>query len=230
MKYMKNNKRGVTHHNLTAFVMAIILTIASLGFSNANRVAAAGGTCPSIIANLEYATFPNNTVNVQQTAYGSYSHSGKNVTDIVPSGRVVAPFSGSIKYIDKSWGYVIMQSDNPVRYADGTVDYMCVGFMHDNNISDLYVGKHLVKGQAFYDKGDKKGAGGKDITGAHVHIIVMRGKFSNSMKSHYSERGNVYIYNAFWLTPNTKISKSSKYNSFLSILSSSFDNALISFS
>lgn len=156
----------------------------------------------------EYAVFPNSTVYVSQTAYGDYSHSGKNVTDIVPDGRLVAPFSGTIRYIDKSWGYVILESDNKVNWADGTVDKLCVGFMHDNDISDLWVGKHINQGEAFYDKGTKAGSGGSKITGAHVHVIVMAGAFQDTFKSKYSTRGNVYIYNAFYLAPGTSISKS----------------------
>lgn len=206
MKKIKNNKKGFTRLGLASLVMTIILTITGLCVTTKTNVSAAsGGTCP---ATLEYAMFPNGILYVSQTAYAKYSHSGKNSTDIVPNGRVVAPFSCTIKYIDKSWGYVIVQSDYPVRYADGTIDYMCVGFMHDNNVSDLKVGMHLNQGQAFYDKGTKAGSGGSKITGAHVHINVMRGKFTTSMKSKYSSRANVYIYDAFWLAPNTKITKS----------------------
>ena len=160
------------------------------------------------IYGYEYAIFPNSTVHVSQPAYGDYSHTGKNVTDIVPDGRVVAPFSGTIRYIDKSWGYVILESDNKVIWANGTIEKMCVGFMHDNDISNLKVGQHLNQGEAFYDKGTKSGKGGKKITGAHVHIVIMAGAFNENMKSKYSSRGNVYIYDAFSLPYGTKITKS----------------------
>lgn len=190
-------------------VSAIILAVVAM-FSGVSTVNADTKVSNRYVGyyGYEYAMFPNSTVYVSQKAYGSYSHSGKNVTDIVPDGRLVAPFSGTIRYIDKSWGYCILESDNKVVYADGTIDYMCVGFMHDNNISNLKVGKHINQGEAFYDKGTKAGPGGSKITGAHVHIIVMKGSFKSSMKSRYSSRGNVYIYNAFWLAPGTKITKS----------------------
>ena len=154
----------------------------------------------------EYAMFPNGVVYVSQTAYGSYSHSGKNVTDIVPDGDVKAPFTGTIRYKDDTWGYVILESDDLVHYADGSLAKMCVGFMHDNSISDLYVGKKINQGQAFYQKGVKSPK--NNVTGAHVHIVCMRGGYTSTLASNYSSRGNVYIYDAFWLASNTRITKS----------------------
>lgn len=193
MKSMKQIRMAVT-------MLLTVLLANVFGITDLSTVLAA--------RNYEYAMFPNSRVYVSQTAYGSYSHRGKNVTDIVPSGRLTAPFSGTIRYIDRSWGYVILESDDKVVYADGTIAKMCCGFMHDSSISDLHVGMHIEQGQEFYDKGTKSGPGGTRITGAHVHVICMKGAFKNSMKSNYSSRGNVYIYNAFWLSPNTKIVKS----------------------
>lgn len=157
----------------------------------------------------EFAIFPNGTVNVSQVAYNSgYSHAEYNATDILPDGDVYAPFTGTIVYVDPSWGYVVLQSKNKVYYADGTLDYMCVGFMHDNNIDDLWETKEIKKGAPFYQAGTKSPPDPKyKITGAHVHIVVMRGKLSN-YTYYYSGSGNVYIYDAFFLTDTTYISRS----------------------
>lgn len=151
----------------------------------------------------ETAVFPNGTVNVQQVAFGGYSHSGKNATDIVPDGDVYAPFSGTIRYRDTAWNFVWLESDSEVYWADGTFGKMCVGFMHDDDISDLPVGKHINQYQAFYQKGEKEPPGNDMVTGPHVHIIVYRGGYTSALADGYGKKGNSYIYDAFYLTSNT---------------------------
>ena len=154
-------------------------------------------------ADYEYAMFPAGTLDVSQIAYGAYSHSEKNVTDICPHGDVKAPFSGTIVYRDTTWGYVVLQSNNMVRWADGTLDYMSVGFMHDNDISDLPMGKTISQGTAFYQAGTKSPR--NNITGAHVHIVVMKGKLKNGRSNYYS--GDKYIFEAFYLSSNVTIKR-----------------------
>ena len=86
---------------------------------------------------------------------------------------VYAPFSGTIKKIyEEDANEVWLESDNPVEYPDGTIDYMTVLFAHDNDISDLYVGKKVVQGEIFYQEGTKGNA-----IGNHCHIECGKGKF-----------------------------------------------------
>lgn len=155
---------------------------------------------------VETAYFPANVVDVSQGAYNAYSHDGKNVTDICPhgDGSVQAPFTGTIRYIDKDWNYVVLESNGKVRYADGTEDYMCVGFMHDDDISDLHKGDVIQQGQTFYQQGMKAPAGNK-MTGAHVHLVVMRGRYSEQS---YLYNGTVMIYDALALRTGTEIVRS----------------------
>ena len=155
------------------------------------------------IAQYEKALFPAYTVDISQIAYSSYSHSGRNVTDICPHGRAFAPFTGTVKYIDHSWGYVIIQSNDMVYYADGSLDYMTVGFMHDNDVSDLKVGDIIQQGQEFYDAGTKSNR--DNIKGAHIHLVIIQGKFKDAYCSHYSTHGDTYPYNAFFLADGTSI-------------------------
>lgn len=161
----------------------------------------------------EYALFPNETVNVTQLPYGSYSHAGKNVVDIVPDGDLIAPFSGTIRYRDPSWGFVWLESDDEVYWADGSLGKMCVGFTHDEDISDLPVGKKLVQGEPFYQKGKQAATaeGKAKIKGAHVHISIYRGGFSKALTDNYGEKGNAYIYDAFYISETAKVSLGSKY-------------------
>lgn len=94
---------------------------------------------------------------------------GKN-TDIED---IYAPFTGTIKkiYIEDA-NEVWLESDNPVEYPDGTIDYMTIMFAHSNDISNLYVGKKIKQKEAFY----KEGTAG-NATGNHCHIECARGKF-----------------------------------------------------
>ena len=196
---MRNIRKNI------ARILIVVMLVTGIGIHGK-----AGNDKTANAASYEYAMFPNKDVYVSQVAYGSYSHSNKNATDIVPTGDIVAPFSGTIRYRDNSYGFVWLESDNEVYWADGTRGKMCVGFMHDNDISDLPVGKHISQGQPFYQKGTKSPK--NNVTGAHVHIIIYRGGYSSALSNGYGSKGNAYIYDAFFLSSNTTISKSG-YNS-----------------
>lgn len=147
----------------------------------------------------EYAIFPAYTMNVNQLAYESYSHNSQNAIDILPNGDVFAPFTGEVIYTDSAWGYVVLQSTSKVFWADGSFDYMTVGFMHDNDISDIEVGDVFEQGQDFYQAGGTAW-GNPNCYGAHVHIAVFRGevKINNS-----DGGGNEYAYDAFFISNKT---------------------------
>lgn len=87
-----------------------------------------------------------------------------------------APFTGTIKKIyTTDANEVWLESNEKVEYPDGTIDYMTILFAHDNDVSDLYVGKKINQGEIFYQEG-RKG----QVTGAHCHIECARGKFTGS--------------------------------------------------
>ena len=119
---------------------------------------------------------------------------------------VYAPFSGTIKKIyEEDANEVWLESNNPVEYPDGTIDYMTVLFAHDNDISDLYVGKKVAQGEIFYQEGTKGNA-----IGNHCHIECGKGKFIEPgwIKN---EKGYYVIINGkkpeecFWLKKDTNI-------------------------
>lgn len=88
----------------------------------------------------------------------------------------IMPFDGVVKKTYTSdANEVWIESSSKVEYADGTQDYMTMMFAHDNDISDLYVGKTLKQGQTFYQEGTKGKA-----TGNHVHFECGKGKFTGS--------------------------------------------------
>lgn len=150
----------------------------------------------------ETAYYPAPQVYLTQLAYESYSHGSCNAIDMAPGGDVFAPFTGKILQKDARWGYVLFQSTDKVYYADGTLDYMTVGFMHDSDISNLYVGQTISQGTKFYQAGGM-GNGVPNAYGPHVDLSVFKGKV-NSVTQY--GRGNYFAYKAFYVyTAKTKI-------------------------
>ena len=87
-----------------------------------------------------------------------------------------APFTGVIRKIySGDANEVWLESSEPVIYPDGTVDYMTMMFAHDNDVSNLFVGKVINRGERFYEEGTKGNASGN-----HVHMECGRGKFTGS--------------------------------------------------
>ena len=127
---------------------------------------------------MEKAVFGMDTLNVSQGMNGSFSHQGTLALDVCGKDSGIesmrAPFTGTIKRIYK--GYVVwLESNNKVKYADGTEDYITVMVMHDNNTSDLKVGQVIRQGQIFFQEGTKGYA-----TGNHIHLACGKGKFSGT--------------------------------------------------
>lgn len=165
---------------------------------------------------MEKAIFPMKYLNISQGMNGSYSHKGTMQLDLTGSGTgiddVFAPYTGIIKKIYPSSNAIWLESINPVKYADGTEDYMTILFIHDNDISNLYVGKVIKQGEIFYQEGTKGNA-----TGNHIQINVGRGKFTDT-GWHANEYGNWEIDNeidptkALWLKKDTIIKNDGGYN------------------
>jgi len=149
----------------------------------------------------EMAIFVAESLVVTQGAYDDYSHMKQNAIDITPTERAVrAPFNATVVRIDPSeyaCNAVWIQSNEKVRYADGSYDYMTVLFMHDNNISDIYVGRGIAQGEYFYQSGDYGVSSGK-----HVHVACYRGQYHKKMRL---GSGDVYAEDAFFLPDDTYI-------------------------
>ena len=150
----------------------------------------------------EYALYPSETLYVTQGAYDTYSHQKQNALDITTKNKsVYAPFTGKIVRIDRGYSRyntVWLQSCDKVVYADGSVDYMTVVFMHDNNVSDLSVGQIVGQGEYFYDMGVAGGA-----TGSHVHIACIRGKYNSKMG--LTGSGDVRVEKALFLSDDITV-------------------------
>lgn len=184
--------------------------------------------CPAMQASAaaeENAWFPAYTMEINQLAYESYSHGSQNGIDMIPHGNVFAPFTGTITKVDPRWGYVELQSNSKVHWADGTYDYMTVAFMHDSDVSDLYVGKVIKQGEDFYQAGGM-GNGNPSEYGIHVHLAVYRGKNGAGL---YYGNGNVFAYDAFFVNPEMTTNYAGKGEGVVERGNSVYNNAPTSY-
>lgn len=143
----------------------------------------------------ELAIFCCHSLVVTQGAFDEYSHMEQNALDIQPTeGRAFAPFTGRVVAIQEgeaTCNAVWFESAAPVRYADGTYDYMTVCFLHDDDVSDLAVGMGFQQGDWLYDSGNTGNS-----SGAHIHVAVYRGRYSPTM---HLGSGDVFAEDAFFL-------------------------------
>ena len=147
---------------------------------------------------MEKAILDIKELNITQGMNGSYSHNGDKAIDLGEACSYLrAPFTGTIKRIYKNCNAVWLESSEKVMYADGTVDYMTVMTLHDNNISNLKVGQKIYQGETYYHPGVKG-----NVTGSHIHIAVGKGKFRGNgwYKGKYQPKAKSYawlIYNQY---------------------------------
>lgn len=165
---------------------------------------------------MEKAVLMLNTLNVSQKANNEFSHKRDKAIDISGSDGGVeslkAPFTGKVKRIYSNTNTVWLESIDKVKYADGTIDYMTIMTMHDNNISNLKVGDVIKQGSIYYDEGTKR-----YTTGNHIHLAVGKGKFTGNGWSLNNEGSwiinNQYdVHKALYLFDSVKVLNSGGYN------------------
>gem|GEM_PF-2142847 len=151
----------------------------------------------------ERAMYPGNVLTITQGPFDEYSHQEQNAIDMqVYSGdSITAPFTCRVMAVNEECGNVVwVQSTSEVLFANGTYDYMTCMFMHDDDISDIYVGEVILQGQPFYEMGT---AGYAD--GVHCHISCYRGEWSPSLKIDNLGPEAVNAWEAFFLPRNIEI-------------------------
>ena len=123
-----------------------------------------------------YAIFPLRHSWESQHMYGNTSHKDTKAIDcgvLLPykDTTLYAPFDGTVVFVDKAskGGLIAFQSDEKVKYADGTYDYMTVLTGHDNKPPKK--GATFKQGEVYSHMGT---AGGVD---KHTHLEVQKGKF-----------------------------------------------------
>lgn len=128
------------------------------------------------------AIFPILKTWQSQGMNGSTSHKGIKAIDfgvLLPykDTELKAPFDGTIVYVDAvSRGHgIAFQSNEPVRFADGRVDYMTLWTGHSND--NHKVGDSYKQGQVYSHMGT---AGNVDT---HCHLETQVGKFKMATKT-----------------------------------------------
>ena len=165
---------------------------------------------------MERAVLMMDTLNVSQKGNGNFSHKGDKALDLSGANTGIdslrAPFTGVIKRIYTNTNTVWLESIDKVKYADGTIDYMTVMTMHDNDISNLKVGNIIKQGAVYYQEG-RKGY----TTGNYIHLAVGKGKFTGNGWYENNEGSwvvnNQYdVHKGLYLLDSTKIINSGDYN------------------
>ncbi len=165
---------------------------------------------------MERPIYPLKNMRITQ-GYGEGTHVDSYAIDDAGENtsieEVYAPFSGTIKKIyTQDANEVWLESNNPVEYPDGTIDYMTILFAHTNDISKLYVGKKIKQKEAFY----KEGISG-NATENHCHIECAKGKYQSpgwfaNAKGYYVIINGKKPEECLWIDDNTNVINDNGYN------------------
>lgn len=122
--------------------------------------------------------FPMEICNITQ-GDNTGTHKGTYATDLAgkDTGRDLfyAPFSVVCKAVDAANGNAVWwESQNKVRFADGTIDYATIMIVHDNSLGGIYVGAKYKQGIQIA----QEGTAGK-ATGNHLHFEIAKGKYDH---------------------------------------------------
>lgn len=158
---------------------------------------------------IQKAMWFMDVVYLTQLPGDGYSHAGTQNFDIVGYGNnnIFAPFDCVVRAKHEGSLYgntVIIESKNPVEYADGTIGYMSMAFGHDNDISDIWIGREIKQGEVFYQTGNC------GASGVHSHVTCIRGKYQNDMwtrnsQGNYSSPNGINPVTALFLSKDTRI-------------------------
>ena len=163
---------------------------------------------------MEKILFPVKIMNITQAMDGGHSHKGTKAIDCgwvnEDNKKLYAPFTGKIAQIKTDSNAVWFHSKEKVLFADGTVDYATVRTVHDNDVSDLYVGKEIKQGEYYYKMGNKGNA-----TGVHVHIEISKGHVTGyKAKNKYGNwemPNTINVYDGFCLADDTVVQDGEGY-------------------
>ena len=144
--------------------------------------------------------FPLEYMYLSQGSYtATYSHNGCYAMDFIgwgANGRIYkcpyyAPFSC---HLVRRWGSsspsLVWQSDDEVNFVDGTTDYACIQFTHDDDVMQFTIGESRVQGQLIGHTGTY------GASADHVHIEAKKGTYDGYHRNSY---GVYMLTNSTWL-------------------------------
>lgn len=153
----------------------------------------------------EVCLFPLEYLNISQDEYGGTSHQGTLNMDFLgwgANGRVYgcnyyAPCTCKLvnSTLDPAANMRVWESVAPVHLPDGTLDYICFQFGHDNNPPYSTVGTVVTQGELIGHTGT---AG--YVTGDHVHYNTARGTYAGGERvppmNQFQLKNSIHIYDA----------------------------------
>lgn len=105
-------------------------------------------------------------------------------------------------------GEIYFESLKPVKFADGTVDYLHLLMLHDDNSCNLVANQTIKQNEKFYREGGKY-KGNPNHYAAHIHVEAGKGKWNTAYQ--FANEHGVYVienqqhlYNLFWLKKGTQ--------------------------
>lgn len=131
-------------------------------------------------------------------AAGVGSHKGSLATDWGGASPATvdptrAPFDGTVIRIRTDGGNsheTYFQSDAPVQYANGVVDYLMMTIMHDD-VLDVCEDQHLKRGEKLGDEGGFYRGKAYQLAN-HAHVEFSRGKYTKATARQTANRQGVY--------------------------------------
>lgn len=169
---------------------------------------------------VQVALFPLENLRITQGVDDPYSHDDTMALDVNIRGyfdKAYAPFDCRVVYKSIRYNTVVFQSLQPVRCADGSISYVVLALLHDDDISDIKLGQVFSQGDKIYDEG-RAGADGKPKYATHIHMTVSKtpityGKnpFFWNTKGDLELRNEVMVDNVFYVN-DTKIVAGMGYN------------------
>lgn len=162
---------------------------------------------------LQGILFPMEYMAITQGVDGSFTHDDTMNIDIAGNTIYVemayAMADCKVVEISADKSGVIFETLNIVDYAHGIVDYFHWRMYHDQNTSDLYIGKTFKQGDKIYDEGKYGNA-----TGNHIHLSCGRGKNQGTIinsKGNRELKAEIEPYKAMFIN-GTIIKKSLGYD------------------
>lgn len=156
----------------------------------------------------EVALFPLPYLYMSQDEGGDYSHTGTYNIDLLGwgvNGRIYqAPLYApcTMKVVESlltyEWGNtVVFESVDKVHLPNGSLDYLCVAFGHDNNPPITTVGSIVNQGSLCYHTGTYG-----NVTGDHVHTCAGQGHyqgFTQRSSGNYDLTNRIHYWDGLYV-------------------------------
>ena len=160
----------------------------------------------------QVALFPLDYMYITQGEFGEFSHQGSRAIDFVgrPPNRERYPYYAPVDLkmvYHGGLGSYYYESLEPVRWVNGTLDYITVWVVHDD--TDYPLGRIVQQGGLL----GRTGTTGY-VTGDHAHIEVAQGKFAGGYHNEFDVfmlHNQVSMINVFAIN-DTDIDEDYGYN------------------